>query len=81
MKGFQQNRVETGRGVVYEPKILRSLTEICEVFGVGEKQVRRWVRDGAPIIIEGEGARKRYSSELLQMYQWREQMAKNRNRS
>lgn len=62
----------TGRGVVYEPKILRSLAEICEAFGVGEKQVRRWVQDDAPIVVDGRGKRRRYSAEAARLQLWRE---------
>ncbi len=40
--------------VVYAPKILRSLAEIKEAFGVGERQIKLWVRQGAPIAVEGE---------------------------
>lgn len=35
--------------VVYAPRILRSLAEIKEAFGVGERQIKLWVRQGAPI--------------------------------
>ena len=41
--------------VTYLPKILKSMREICEEMGVGEKVVRRWVACGAPIAVEGEG--------------------------
>ena len=40
--------------VVYAPMILRSLAEIKEAFGVGERQIKLWVRQGAPIAVEGE---------------------------
>ena len=30
------------------PRILRTLDEICETFGVGRKTVRAWARRGAP---------------------------------
>ena len=42
--------------VVYAPMILRSLAEIKEAFGVGERQIKLWVRQGAPIAVEGEGS-------------------------
>ena len=43
--------------VVYAPMILRSLAEIKEAFGVGERQIKLWVRQGAPIAVEGEGSK------------------------
>ena len=57
--------------VAYQPKILRSLSEICEEMGVGEKAVRDWVRQGAPIAVEGEGSRTRYSAEAGMLQAWR----------
>ena len=47
--------------VVYAPKILRSLAEIKEAFGVGERQIKLWVRQGAPIAVEGCGTARRRS--------------------
>lgn len=43
------------QGITYTPKILRNLAEICEAFGVGEKTVKAWVKQGAPIAVEGDG--------------------------
>lgn len=63
---------ETERGVVYEPKILRSLAEICEVFGVGSWQVKQWIRQGAPIVVDGEKNRTRYTTEVMRLQFWRE---------
>jgi len=58
---------------VYMPRILRSMREICDATGVGEKTVRAWVGRGAPIAVEGQGTRTRYSAELaaLQFWRWR----------
>lgn len=39
--------------VSYTPKILRSLAEIKDVFGVGERRIKLWVQQGAPIAVEG----------------------------
>ena len=64
--------IEIWRGVVYEPKILRSLAEICDTFGVSKDRVRYWVQLGAPIIVEGEGSSMRYSAELMRLQTWRE---------
>ena len=52
--------------------ILRSLTEIRETFGVGERQVKLWARAGAPIAVEGEGPKTRYSAEAARLQAWRE---------
>lgn len=58
--------------VTYVPKILKSMREICEEMGVGEKVVRRWVSCGAPIAVEGQGTKARYSAELMRLQLWRE---------
>ena len=57
--------------ITYTPKILRNLTEICEAFGVGEKTVKAWVKQGAPIAVEGDGRRVRYSAEMVRLQEWR----------
>lgn len=57
--------------VAYLPKILRSMSEICEEMGVGEKAVRGWVQQGAPIAVEGRGTRLRYSAEAGMLQTWR----------
>ncbi len=56
---------------VYAPRILRSLTEICAEMGVGQETVRRWVDEGAPIVVENEGTRSRYSTEVAALQGWR----------
>lgn len=58
--------------VVYAPRILRSLSEIKEAFGVGDRQIKLWVRQGAPIAVEGEGRKVRYSAEAVRLQVWRE---------
>lgn len=57
--------------ITYTPKILRNLAEICEAFGVGEKTVKAWVKQGAPIAVEGDGRRARYSAEMVESQKWR----------
>ena len=57
--------------ITYTPKILRNLAEICEAFGVGEKTVKAWVKQGAPIAVEGDGRRVRYSTEVVRLQEWR----------
>ena len=58
--------------VVYVPKILRNMAEICEEMGVGEKTVKAWIKKGAPIAVEGDGRKVRYSSEMARLQVWRE---------
>ena len=53
-----------------EFKALTSLREICQAFGQGEKTVKRWAKDGAPIRIEGEGRRCRYLAEEGKLWEW-----------
>ena len=60
-----------GHGITYTPKILRNMAEICEAFGVGEKTVKAWVKQGAPIAVEGDGSRMRYSAEIMALQAWR----------
>lgn len=57
---------------LYVPRILRSMREICDVMGVGEKTVRDWARRGAPIAVEGLGRKSRYSAEAVRLQKWRE---------
>ena len=59
--------------VSYTPKILRSLAEIKDVFGVGERRIKLWVQQGAPIAEEGEGNNVRYSAEAARLQVWREE--------
>lgn len=58
--------------VTYQPKILRNMREICEEMGVCSKTVKKWVKQGAPIAVEGEGGKKRYSTETIRLQAWRE---------
>ena len=58
--------------ISYVPKVLRNLQEICEEMGVGEKIVRRWAAQGAPIAVEGKGKKVRYSAEAAKLQAWRE---------
>ena len=66
--------------VAYAPHILRSLREICEVMGVGHRRVREWVRRGAPIAVEGEGCKARYSAEAVALQRWRERQSRREER-
>lgn len=58
--------------VAYVPKILRNMAEICKEMGVGPKTVKKWVEQGAPIAVEGDGANSRYSAESVRLQLWRE---------
>ena len=57
--------------VAYVPKILRNMAEICKEMGVGPKTVKKWEEQGAPIAVEGDGGKKRYSSEAIKLQLWR----------
>ncbi|WP_308620852.1 MerR family transcriptional regulator [uncultured Desulfovibrio sp.] len=57
--------------ITYTPRILRTMAEICEAFGVGEKTVKAWVKQGAPIAVEGDGRKVRYSAEMVRLQMWR----------
>ena len=65
--------------VSYVPKILRNMAEICDEMGVGEKTVKAWVRRGAPIAVEGDGRRVRYSAEMARLQNWRINIAQYAN--
>ena len=58
-------------GVTYQPKIMRNMEEICKEMGVGEKTVKQWIGQGAPIAVEGEGGRTRYCGEAASLMAWR----------
>ena len=58
--------------VVYAPRVLRSMAEICDALGVGPKTVKAWVEKGAPIAVEGEGGNSRYSADITRLQMWRE---------
>lgn len=58
--------------VAYQPKIMRNMREICEEMGVGERTVKRWIAQGAPIAVEGGAKNTRYSAEMARLQWWRE---------
>ncbi|MBQ9407449.1 MAG: MerR family transcriptional regulator [Desulfovibrio sp.] len=57
--------------LVFEPHLLNSLTEICKTFEVSDRTVKRWADEGAPIVVEGKDAKRRYSAELMDLHYWR----------
>ncbi|WP_300644931.1 MerR family transcriptional regulator [uncultured Desulfovibrio sp.] len=59
-------------GVAYVPQILRSMVEIKKVFRVSEETVQQWILRGAPIVVEYDGRKKRYSTEVIRLQIWRE---------
>ena len=66
---------------IYNPRILKSLIEICAEMGVGKETVREWIDQGAPIIVEQDGCRTRYSAALAALHSWRlAQARKGRSR-
>lgn len=62
---------DTEMTVAYTPHILKTIGEICDAFGVGEKIVKQWAAAGAPIAVEGLGGRTRYSAEAAALQDWR----------
>lgn len=58
-------------GIAYVPRILRTMAEICEAMGVGQKTVKKWVEQGAPIAVEGTGCKLVYSAESASLQAWR----------
>ena len=62
------------------PVILKNLNEICVHFGVGRETVLNWVSLGAPIAMEGNGCRKRYSCEARSLQAWREKNSGQKQR-
>ena len=58
--------------IAYVPTPLTTLAEICKRLGVGERQVKCWVKAGAPIAVEGRGNNTRYSAEMARLLAWRE---------
>lgn len=64
--------------IAYVPTLLRTMEEICRTFGVSPSTVRSWLKEGAPIVSEGEGVKTRYSAELTRLQLWRENKSKDK---
>ncbi|MDR2055436.1 MAG: MerR family transcriptional regulator [Desulfovibrio sp.] len=64
--------------VAYVPIVLTNLREICDRLNVSEGTVKAWIEKGAPIAVEGMGAKTRYSTELAALQAWRNLSGKNR---
>ena len=62
--------------VVYSPCLLTSLAKISKTFGVSAATVKQWVKEGAPIAVEGADKGMRYSAELVALQQWRLEKSK-----
>ncbi len=67
--------------IVYSPKILTSLKQIRETFGVSVDTVREWAKDGAPIVVEGSSNGARYSAEVAALQEWRLERIFTENRN
>lgn len=63
--------------VVYSPVILTSIKQISREFGVPDSTVRKWEREGAPIIKDGEGSHTRYRTEKAELWAWYKIYAKD----
>lgn len=60
-----------GENVFYQPVFLKGLKDIAAHMGVGLETVRQWLDDGAPIVVENSGGRKRYAAEAVTLFNWR----------
>jgi len=54
----------------YVPVILTSLDDIAKQFAVSKNTVKDWVKDGAPIVVNGNERNRRYTTELADLYIW-----------
>ena len=55
----------------YEPRILHTAEDIASAMGVSTERIKEWSLQGAPILVEGEGKRRRYRAEVMELWQWR----------
>ena len=55
---------------VYAPTPLNSMKAICEFFDVGDKTVKSWFNQGAPIRRSGEGTATAWRSEGVALSFW-----------
>ena len=69
---------EMERHPVYNPRILRDLVEICACMGVGREKILQWLDEGAPITVERDGMRPRYSAEAAELQHWRLENARKK---
>lgn len=67
------------RQIVYNPQVLRSMTEICAYFNVGRETVQEWMQEGAPIVLEYQGRLQRYSCEVMALQNWRLEKCRREN--
>lgn len=63
------------KGLAYVPTMLNGMDEICDRLKVGKDTVRQWIEEGAPIIVEDCGKKKRYCAELAELHAWRKHQA------
>ena len=68
-KHISKQEVDMGQ-VAYVPVILTSIKTISEAFGVSPATIKRWINDGAPIIVQGDESHRRYIAELADLYLW-----------
>ena len=54
----------------YVPVILTSLKDIAMLFAVSQATIKDWASAGAPIIVNGNGSNRRYTTELADLYCW-----------
>ena len=61
--------------VSYIPTLLFGLGAIADAFRVSPERVKRWIEQGAPVVVDGEGGSRRYTAELAALQAWRVQMS------
>lgn len=59
--------------VSYIPTLLFGLGAIADAFRVSPERVKRWIEQGAPVVVDGEGGSRRYTAELAALQAWRVQ--------
>lgn len=57
--------------VSYTPCIRTGLTEIAKAMGVCRPTVKKWIEQGAPISMDGEGCNRIYMTEIAALWQWK----------
>ena len=55
---------------VMQPWHLESAARIRRVFRCGQDSIERMVRQGAPIVVRGEGNNRRYCAEYNRLLAW-----------
>ena len=52
------------------PVPLNSMEQIKKQFACGENEIKKWVAQGAPILVYGAGTKTRYRAEYNRLFDW-----------